>query len=122
MGGHRQHPAPEFLDVGRLDLHTVNRRQHLQDPLSKRKECRIETRQGDSIGVQYQLVKPLSHYLLIPKNPLEKRADRFNVDQGFIDVENQNRWLSPRIFSEGLCSSGESARGSSADRCKCYSA
>src|SRR5580698_3012197 len=118
MSLHRQHAAPEFLDVGRFDLHTVDRRQHLQDALPKRKECCIETRQGDRVGIQDQLVKPFSYYLLVSKNPLKKRTDRFNIDQGFIDVENQDRWLSPRIFSEGLCWNSESACGSCAHCCE----
>jgi hypothetical protein len=43
----------------------------------------------------------------------KKRIDRFNVDQGFIDIENQNRWFFPRIFSEGLGENRENAFSSS---------
>ena len=87
---HRQHAAPQPFEIGWFDRDPVDGSRHLKDTLPKREERFIVPRQSDHVGIQDQLIEPFAKYFPVAEFSLEKWSDGFDIDEGFIDVEDND--------------------------------
>ena len=90
MGGHGEQALPQRLDVCRTDGNPVDRADHLEDPPAQREEILVEAGQRGRHGIQEQLAEPLAQDAPAAEDAPEEGAERLDVDQGLVHVEDDD--------------------------------
>ena len=89
-------PSVRALQLGRVrvgDRHAADRARHAQDPGPERAEGQVAARQGGRLRMEHQLGEPVAHHGAVAEQAQEQRLQMADVEQGLVDVEDQDGGL-----------------------------
>ena len=87
---HGEHRVLQRTHIVVGNVQTTGGRKHPEYALAKREEVDVVSRQRCRHRVHDQLAEPLPHRCRIAENALENRCYGLDVDEGLVDVEDEN--------------------------------
>jgi hypothetical protein len=92
VGWQLAHGAEDGVPVGVGEAHAVNLGRHLERGRTHRAEIRVSVEDGRQQGGLHHLLEPVATHPGGAEDPFEVWIQSLQVEQGLVDVEDDNVW------------------------------